>query len=86
MSIAAVEGRWLIRPFLAAAFRIPFLEWEMRRVGASVAANNAKSMRFVEHLGFVQEGRIREGVGPNVDLLIYGMLKSECRYLEPKYG
>lgn len=53
----------------------------MRRVGASIASNNINSVRFCEHLGFVVEGRIRQGVSPTVDLLKYGMLKNECRYL-----
>jgi hypothetical protein len=53
----------------------------MRRVGASIAADNTKSIRFCKHLGFVREGRIREGAKAGLDLLIFGMLRSECRFL-----
>lgn len=81
ISVAAGEGRWLTRPFLSAVFRAPFIEWDMRRVGASISADNVKSIKFCEHLGFKREGRIREGSGAGRDLLLYGMLKSECRYL-----
>lgn len=86
ISIASVSGRWLTRPFLGAVFRNPFLDWEMRRVGSSIAADNAKSIRFCEHLGFIHEGRIREGAGAGKDLLLYGMLKSECRYLGREFN
>ena len=81
ISIASVGRNWLTRPFLGAVFYYPFKEWKMRRVGSSIAADNAKSIRFCEHLGFVREGCIREGAGPGKDLFIYGLLKSECRFL-----
>lgn len=81
ISVASVGRNWLNRPFLSAVFRTPFLEWGVRRVGSNIAADNVKSIRFCEHLGFVREGAIREGAEPGIDLLIYGLLKSECRYL-----
>ena len=85
ISIAAVGGRWLTRPFLATVFRIPFLDWELRRVGSSIAADNHKSIRFCEHLGFVREGCIRQAAPSGQDLLLYGLLKSECRYLGSEF-
>lgn len=82
ISIASLEGRrWLTRPFLSAVFSAPFLEWNMRRVGSSISADNHKSIRFCEHLGFKQEGRIRQAAPNGQDLLLYGLLKDECRYL-----
>lgn len=82
ISVAAVEGgRWLTRPFLKAVFYFPFIEWKMRRVGSSIAADNSRSIRFCEHLGFTREGTIREGAAPGLDLHLYGMLRKECRYL-----
>lgn len=86
ISIAAIGGRWLTRPFLSAVFRTPFIEWEMRRVGSSIAADNHRSIRFCEHLGFQREGCIRQGSPNGQDLLLYGLLKSECRFLGKEYG
>ena len=86
ISIAAVGGQWLTRPFLAAVFRNPFVEWEMRRVGSSIAAHNFRSIRFCEHLGFQREGCIRQAAPNGQDLYIYGLLKSECRYLGPEFN
>ena len=87
ISVAAVEGKnWLNRAFLFTVFRNPFLEWNMRRVTSRIAADNAKSIRFIEHLGFRLEGRIREGSAEGVDTLLYGMLRAECRFLGQKYN
>lgn len=86
ISIASVGGRWLTRPFLSAVFRVPFIDWEMRRVGSSIAADNHRSIQFCSHLGFQHEGTIREGAAPGKDLLLFGLLKSECRYLGDSLG
>lgn len=85
ISIAAIGGRWLTRPFLSAVFRAPFVEWEMRRVGSSIASDNHKSIRFCEHLGFQREGCIRQGAPNGQDLLLYGLLKNECRFLRKEF-
>ena len=82
MHIAAVAGeRWLTRPFLAAAFGYPFLQLNLRRVTGRIAATNERANRFVEKLGFVREGLVRQGWHTGDDLVIWGMLKSECRFL-----
>lgn len=82
ISIASSGGRrWLTRPFLSEVFRIPFLVWGVRRVGSSISADNTDSIRFCEHLGYTREGCIRQGAPNGSDLYLYGMLKSECRYL-----
>lgn len=86
ISIASVGGRWLTRPFLAAVFGNPFVNWEMPRVGASIAEDNHKSIRFCGHLGFLQEGRIREAAPNGKDLILFGMLKNECRFLGGQFG
>ena len=87
MHIAAVDGgKWLNRAFLATAFRVPFLEWNMRRVWGQVDSDNAKSINFCKRLGFVQEGRMRQGTSAEVDTLIFGLLKSECRFIGDDFG
>lgn len=81
ISVAASKPNWLTRQFLADVFHYPFNVWEMRRVGSSIAASNEQSVRFCEHLGFTREGCIRKGAPNGDDLLLYGLLKEECRYL-----
>lgn len=81
MHVAALGRNWLNRPFLRAVFRYPFIQLNVRRVGALVSAENSPSLRFVRHLGFTQEGIAREAWGRGVDTICFGMLKRECRYL-----
>lgn len=83
MHIAAVPGRrWMTRDFLRVAFRYPFVQLKCRRVTGYVPASNADALRFDLHLGFVQEGRMREALPNGEDVLVLGMLKRECRWLE----
>lgn len=42
---------------------------------------NVKARAFLEHFGFQLEGKIRLGYDGLKDALIYGLLRSECRYL-----
>lgn len=78
---ASAGGRWLTRPFLAAVFRYPFEQLKVRRVTARIGADNPRARKFLDHLGFMHEGTIRKGWGPNIDLEIFGLLKDECRFL-----
>lgn len=86
LSVAAEGDRWLTRPFLHAVFSNPFDEWQLRRVWSVIDADNLKSIRLCEHLGFVQEGRLRQAAGPKIDRLLFGMLREECRYLGREYS
>lgn len=90
MHCAAVEGcRWLTRHFLGEGFRYPFEYLGCHRVTGLVPASNRRAALFDEHLGFKYEGTIRQILENGEDLLIYGMLKSECRWLKTgwrKYG
>lgn len=82
MHIAAVKDRkWLTKTFLRECFRYPFVQLGVKRVTGLVAASNTDARRFDEHLGFVLEGRVRHGIADGDDLLIYGMLKDECRWI-----
>lgn len=87
MHICAVPGRrWLTKPFLFACFDYPFNQLGCRRVTARIGANNPEARQFLESLGFTHEGTCREAWEPGLDLLIFGLLKAECRFLEPRYN
>lgn len=81
MSVASDKQNWLTRGFLEMAFKVPFINWGCRRVGSSIPAWNKRSIRFCEHLGFRHEGTLRAAAPDGDDLLLFGMLKGECRYL-----
>lgn len=82
LHIAAEPGAlWCTREFLTACFRYAFVQNGCRRVTGYVPAKNSKALRLDEHLGFVYEGRKREAL-PDDDLVILGMTRGACRYLE----
>ncbi|MBJ9695757.1 GNAT family N-acetyltransferase [Burkholderia cenocepacia] len=86
MHVASDGSRaWLSRAYLAACFRYPFVQMQCRRVTGLVRADNAAAQRFDEHLGFRREGLLRQGCTDGTDMILYGMLASECRYLEGKH-
>jgi len=83
MHVAALpDKRWLNRPFLGECFRYPFEQLGCKRVTGLVPSKNTDAQRFDEHLGFIYEGRIRQILPDGDDLIIYGMLREECRFLK----
>lgn len=83
MAVASIDRRWANRRTLKAFFSYPFIQLGCNRVTALVDSDNKKVRAFDERLGFVHEGTLRQG-HPTGDAEIYGMLKTECRWLE--YG
>lgn len=85
MHCAAEPGRrWLNKEFLWRCFAYPFLQLQCHRVTALVRVDNLDAQRFDEHLGFKREGLIRKACTDGTDMILYGMLKEECRWLEIK--
>lgn len=82
MNVAASKKGWLNRAYLRACFIYPFVQLGCRRVGGLVRVDNLKAQKFDEHLGFVREGLLREADEDGCDLIVYGMLKRECRWLD----
>jgi RimJ/RimL family protein N-acetyltransferase len=76
---------WITPAYLGAIFRYPFVQLGCTRVTSVVRSDNADSRRFVNHLGFAQEGVMRCADVDGCDLILYGMLKNECRFLEGKH-
>lgn len=82
MNVAAVPGkRWTKKEFMYAFFAYPFIQLGCRRVTGLVRASNTVSRKFDEHVGFVQEGVIREAFADGEDAILYGMLKHECKWI-----
>lgn len=73
--------RWLTREFLWTIFDYPFNQIECKRITVCVGEGNAASRRFVEHLGFKLEAKLA-GAHPTGDLLIFRLLKHECRWIK----
>lgn len=87
MHVAAVDGRqWLTPEFLFAAFDYPFNALGLQRVTGLVPEGNAEARRFDEHLGFKLEGKMRNALPAGEGMLVYGMLREECRWISNEFS
>lgn len=75
-----IEKCKITRTMIRAMFRYPFEQLGVGKIIAYVNSANAASRKFVERLGFVIEGCIKD-VYPNGDMLILGLVKSDCEWL-----
>lgn len=76
------HGRGLGTRAVALLVDMLFVETELERLYALVAAENTPSRRLLERLGFAREGLMREHYviqGERVDEIIYGLLRREWR-------
>jgi RimJ/RimL family protein N-acetyltransferase len=81
MHIAAEGKRWMNRQILFAAFDYPFNQLGVRRITGLVPGKNMQARGFDEHIGFRLEGVMRNALKDD-DILVYGMLREECRWLD----
>lgn len=83
----ASDGTCRLHPaYIGYCFYFPFEQLECRRVTGIVRADNEEAIKFIEHLGFEREGKLRKSCSDGTDEIIFGMLKEECRFLEGKYN
>lgn len=82
MHVAAEHGaRWMIRRYLWMCFDYPFVQLGVNKILGLVDSTNTAARRFDEHLGFQLEATINDA-GREGDLLIYSMIRQQCRFLE----
>lgn len=80
-TIFSTDKRWCTKRVLHYIFSIAFGALQCRRISLIVSAHNQTCLNFVRKLGFKEEGRLRAYRDDGSDGIIFGMLKSECRYL-----
>ena len=84
LSIASDSPKWGSRLFIREVFNFAFNYAKLHRVNSLISVSNDKSISLCERLGFIREGKLREAADDGSDLWVYGMLKSECRWVN--YG
>lgn len=77
----AGEKGWLSRPHLRDIFAFPFSTIGVRRINGLIPKRNKQARKIAERLGFKLEGTLRGADDDGRDLMIYGMLRRECRWL-----
>ena len=80
----AVEGR-LTPKYLAAIFDYPFNICQVDKIIVPVGSENDESLRLVKKMGFVEEGRIKDG-RPDGDIVFLTLARDSCRYTGERYG
>lgn len=73
--------RWLTREYLWTIFHYPFCQLGAKRITVCVAQGNADSARFVKHLGFTIEARLKDA-HPTGDIQIFCMNRRDCRFIQ----
>ena len=81
MSIASVDKSWANRHNLRAFFKHPFIDLAVKRVHTLCSANEGDIVRFNKRLGFRPEGYHKEAWPLGGDAVSFGMLKSECKWV-----
>lgn len=84
MHVGAVGRYWLTPDFLHAAFDYPFNQLKVKRVTGLVPKKNKAARKLDENLGFTIEGNMRQALADD-DMLLYGMTRSECRWLSAEF-
>lgn len=70
--------------FVATIFDYPFRFLGLEKIICPVGEGNAESIRLVSHMGFEEEARIKNA-HPDGALLIFTMVREQCRFLAPRY-
>ncbi len=81
LTIYLEPGTHLTRSLLRKFFSTLFFILKLKRITAKIASKNITSRKFVERLGFKQEGILRNAFYNGDDIYLYGMLKTECPWI-----
>lgn len=73
-------GQRMTREWLKALFGYAFNQIKVQKIVGVIDSENSASLRFTRHIGFKDEGVIRDA-GPKGDLCILTMTRQQCRYL-----
>jgi RimJ/RimL family protein N-acetyltransferase len=80
VEVSIVAPRAVSRALLRLAAQHAFGELQCNRVTARTRASSLTVRRFIEKAGFRQEGVLRSYYQDGDDAILFGMLKSECRW------
>ena len=79
INVVVLDRRCMSHRTLRAIFTAAFSQ--AVRLTAEVEPHNRRALRQVQRMGFVYEGFRRMGLEGNRDVMCYGMLREDCKYL-----
>jgi RimJ/RimL family protein N-acetyltransferase len=81
LALAILNKRKITKACAKAVCRYPFITLKVPRMTATISATNENSMLLAERHGWVKEG-VKRKAGPNGDdIVIWGLLRDECKFL-----
>lgn len=80
VSVCGTSG-WLTRRVCKEFFGFAFQTAQLQRLTAFVARKNKPSRTLLEGLGFTLEGVRRKALHGKHDLIMYGLLAKDCRWI-----
>lgn len=73
-------GHWMNYEFIWFCFYYAFKQSHVKRVTVVVSESNKASLKFVRHIGFSEEARLKDA-HPDGDLIVFRMFEKDCRWL-----
>ena len=80
----AITGR-MTPDYLWAIFDYPFNVCGAHKIIAPICADNDRCIKMVTNMGFREEARLAEA-SPRGDILLFTLLKTNCRFLKERHG
>lgn len=84
MSAAFLTPAWCLPQTLRDLFAYPFTQLDCVRMTTMTTRKNKAARSFDERAGFKLEGVLRKAFNKKNDIMIYGMLREECRWIKDK--
>jgi RimJ/RimL family protein N-acetyltransferase len=81
INIASHSPKWCSKLVLKIGFAIPFIQYGLNRMTATIRESNTKSIALVERLGFRRVGELEEFYESGESAILYGLTKTQCRWL-----
>jgi hypothetical protein len=81
LTAVSEDTRWLTKNVLREIFSYPYIQLGCERTTAVTGRKNFRTRKLLEGLGYKLEGVARKGLDGRQDAICYGMLKSECKWL-----
>jgi hypothetical protein len=80
----ALDTPIALKHLLRPAFEYPFLQLKLGIALCAIRADNIRSVKLTEHVGFREVYRIKDCFGKGIDQMIYEMRREECRWIQQR--